>query len=113
MASVAPYQFASKAYTAQFPSQAAADKSWGAADVLRTSCLGYLRNFDKASWYDRPVVSVLNGKILSGGKSQKTLDAFGVENGSQILATDAQAKQVLHHIHNYKPPKHNYLAEFE
>jgi len=113
MAAAPAYQFASKAYSLQFPDQAISDKRWGAADTLRGQCLEYLRNFNKNSWYDRPIVTILNGQILKGGTAEKTVDAFGVENGSIIMATDEQADTVLRHIHNYTPPKKGYLAEFE
>jgi len=107
------YQFASKAYSNLFPSRAASDQRWGAAAELRGNCLDYLKAFDKQDWYNRPIVTILNGQKLTGGDKINTVDAFGAENGSQIMSTDAQAEAVLHHIHNYKPPKTNYLAEFE
>jgi hypothetical protein len=112
MTAAPAYQFASKAYTQLFPTRADSDKRWGAADVLKESAKKYLKAFNKQEWYDRPVVSILNGQVLKGGKAQKTIDAFGVENGSQILATDAQAEEILRHVHTYQPPKKNYLEEF-
>jgi hypothetical protein len=113
MAPVPAYQYASRAYSTLFPDQADADKRWGASDVLRASCLDYLKTFNERAWYDEPVVSILGGRKLEGGKRQKTLDAFGVENGSQVIATDEQADLILHHVRHYKAPKTDYLSEFE
>jgi len=113
MTAVPAYQFASKAYDTTFPAQADADKRWGAKGLLREGCLEYLKSFNPQSWYDAPITTLLNGELLVGGSLQKTVDAFGIENGSQVVATDAQADQVLQHIKQYKAPKKNYLAEFE
>lgn len=101
------YQFASKGYAAKFAGQPEVD-----ADALRAATIDFLKNFDAKSWYDDPIVTILQGKKLLGGPVQKTKDAFEKENGSQILATDAQAEEVRRHIHTYRPPKVDYRDEF-
>jgi len=101
------YQFASKGYASKFPGQPACD-----AEALRTHTIDYLKKFDARSWYDRPVVSIVNGEQMTGGKVQQTVDAFSVENGSQVLSTPEQADAVLRHIQTFRPPKTDYRAEF-
>lgn len=107
------YQFASKAYAKQFPAPETMEGRWAGVGPLREGALSYLKTFNAQAWYDEPLVSILRGEKLVGGKVQKTKDAFERENGTQVLATDEQADLILKHIHEYKPPKVDYTVEFE
>jgi len=100
------YNFASKGYHSLFAGQPTVE-----ADDLRAGAIKFVRGFDKKSWYENPVRTILAGKSLVGGKQQKTVDAFGRENGAQVVATEGQAEEVLRHIRTYRPPKVDYRAE--
>lgn len=58
-----------------------------------------------AEWHGSPVVSVLNGEALSDGDRVDTVDAFGIVNGSQILATDAELERLLTHAATFQPAR--------
>lgn len=107
MASSTPaYNFASKGYQTKFGPQPSVDP-----EGLRTAAIEFVKGFDKRSWYDSPVRTIVQGKHYIGGKECKTKDAFERENGSQVIATDEQAKMVLDHVKSYRPPKVDYRAE--
>mmetsp|Transcript_77245 Transcript_77245/g.218445 ORF Transcript_77245/g.218445 Transcript_77245/m.218445 type:complete len:363 (+) Transcript_77245:57-1145(+) len=56
---------------------------------LREKTATYIKAFDKQSWFSVPVVSYLHGELLEGGQTNmvSTVDAFGRENGKQVLAS--------------------------
>ncbi|KAG7356989.1 hypothetical protein IV203_001677 [Nitzschia inconspicua] len=90
------FHFASSEYTRCFQGIPTPD-----APKLRTSTIEYLETFDKESWYKDPIVSLLNGKGLRGGKMVDTVNALGDVNGRQEYATPEQIQLLKNHITNF------------
>lgn len=95
-----PYHFASSAFDGCLERDGIPDPVDTAS--LRKSAIEYLDAFDPQSWYNDPVVTLLNGEVLDGGREVKTLDAFQRENGKAIEATPEQVEAVIEHIENLK-----------
>ena len=91
------YNFASSAYNGCFAGQPVPD-----GDKLRADTLAYLGAFDPQLWYDDPVTTVLDGKILGGGSVIETVDAFNAVNGRQVLCTAEELQAVRTHIHTWQ-----------
>ena len=64
------------------------------------------RKFDKQSWYDAPVCSILNGKRLVAPPSNLwiTKKSLSQANGHQYFATPVQMQDLLHHVQTYTSP---------
>lgn len=85
---------------------------------LRVDTIDFLDNHKPASWASDPsmtpgegaVVTQLNGKILSGGSLEDTVDAFERKNGKVVQATSEQVDEVIAHMASYTPKK-DYRAE--
>ena len=88
------FHYASPAYLSAFTPAVSADPS-----AIRSSALQALASADKikASWKEEPVTSLLAGAALTGGATAETRDAFGLGNGSQLLATPSQVQALLEH----------------
>ncbi|KNC86609.1 hypothetical protein SARC_01238 [Sphaeroforma arctica JP610] len=97
------YNFASRQYVACFGDLPPVD-----TDKLRKDALKYLDSFDPKLWYDKPIVTHLQGHSLASGdkdaKSITTTDAFQKENGLQILSSPKVVDRVIQHIQTYQAP---------
>ena len=73
---------------------------------LRNDAIEYLETFDKQSWYDAPVCSILNGKRLVAPPSNLwiTKNSLSQANGHQYFATPVQMQDLLHHVQTYTSP---------
>ena len=75
---------------------------------LREKTIEYIKKFEKKSWSEIPVVSYLHGELLEKDNSGKdsnvisTVDAFGRQNGKQILASPAGVDKVINFMQNVK-----------
>jgi len=76
-------------------------------EKLRKDTVDYIRKFDSKVWFDDPVRTVLNGKPVTHAddKVVGTPNAFGVENGKQVLSPPAVVDRVIDHLTTYKVPK--------
>jgi len=72
---------------------------------LRSRTLNYIDGFDKQVWFDQPIVSVLDGEKLYGGKTIDTTDAFGNVNGKIIHANKEEVEKLIAHINKISPGK--------
>lgn len=97
------FHFASSDYAASFQGVPVPD-----IPKIRQSAVEYLDQFDPQSWYDDPIVSLLNGKELRGGATVDTVDALGRVNGRQDYATKEQIEALKQHIQTYQPPQQDY-----
>ncbi|KAL3915797.1 MAG: hypothetical protein SGILL_005477 [Bacillariaceae sp.] len=91
------FHFASSEYAACFQSLPVPD-----VPKLRSSAIAYLDGFDKQSWYNDPIASLLQGKELRGGTMVETVNALGDVNGKQEYSTPEQVKALKDHIAMYK-----------
>ena len=105
------YNFASAQYNAAFDRAGVPEAGADFCDKLRSDTIAYLDRFDPTAWSSDPVATLLNGKTLTGGTLEKTVDAFGNENGAVVQATGEQVDAVLDHLRTYTPPKLDYRAE--
>ena len=73
---------------------------------LRNDAIKYIDTFDKQSWYDDPVCSILNGKRLVAPPSNLwiTKNSLSQANGHQYFATPVQMQDLLHHVQTYTSP---------
>jgi len=71
--------------------------------ALRESALFHLKTFEPKTWFDKPVVSILDGKRLLKGKRVETVDAFGRVNGAQLLATEEELEAIIKHTVEFEP----------
>ena len=71
---------------------------------LREKTVEYIKKFEKKSWSEIPIVSYLHGELLESDKNEviPTVDAFGRENGRQILASKAGVDKVIDFMQNAK-----------
>ena len=72
---------------------------------LREKTIEFLKKFDQKSWSNIPVVSYLHGELLERNETNEvipTVDAFGRENGKQILASKAGVDKLIHFMQNAK-----------
>ena len=71
---------------------------------LREKTVEYIKKFEKKSWSEIPIVSYLHGELLESDKTEviPTVDAFGRENGRQILASKAGVDKVIDFMQNAK-----------
>mmetsp|Transcript_19983 Transcript_19983/g.49720 ORF Transcript_19983/g.49720 Transcript_19983/m.49720 type:complete len:727 (+) Transcript_19983:44-2224(+) len=69
---------------------------------LKASSIEFLDAFDKTSWYEDPISSLLNGKELRGGHSIETVNALGETNGRQEYATKDQIQALKDHISTFQ-----------
>ena len=74
-------------------------------EALRAQAVEALQIRNEQEWYQSPVVSMLNGHALDGGLVTSTTDAFGRENGSQLLATDAEVDLLASHAASFRPER--------
>ena len=72
---------------------------------MRSRTLNYIDGFDKQVWFDQPIVSVLDGEKLYGGKTIDTTDAFGNVNGKIIHANKEEVEKLIAHINKISPGK--------
>ncbi|KAL3761781.1 hypothetical protein ACHAWU_001297 [Discostella pseudostelligera] len=95
------YNFASTQYASCFTDIPTAD-----AEKLRKDAVSYLDSFDKQSWYNDPVCSILNGEKLPTTPSNLwiTKNSFSQPNGHQYYASPTQVASLLHHIQSYTSP---------
>mmetsp|Transcript_19983 Transcript_19983/g.52332 ORF Transcript_19983/g.52332 Transcript_19983/m.52332 type:complete len:740 (-) Transcript_19983:434-2653(-) len=94
------YNFASTEYKKAFGGLPIAD-----GVKLRQDTIAYLDSFDAQTWYSDPVTTVVNGSKLSGGASESTIDAFNYENGTIVMATDAEVDAIIAHMKAFKPQR--------
>eukprot|EP00930_Biecheleria_cincta_P027468 TRINITY_DN19297_c0_g3_i1.p1 TRINITY_DN19297_c0_g3~~TRINITY_DN19297_c0_g3_i1.p1 ORF type:complete len:745 (-),score=116.88 TRINITY_DN19297_c0_g3_i1:91-2283(-) len=87
------YTFASPAYAASFGDKPPVD-----VKALRRDSVEYIEKFDAKVWFDDPVCTIIKGKVLTEGEHGTTVDAFGAENGRQILASPGVVDTVLQHV---------------
>jgi len=75
-------------------------------DKLRKDAVAYLDSFDRKSWYDDPVCSILNGEKLVAPPSNLwiTKNSLSQANGNQYYATPDQIQSLLKHIQTYHSP---------
>jgi len=92
------YNFASSQYASCFEDIPTPD-----VVKLRKDAVEYLDSFDKQSWYDDPVCSILNGEKLLAPPSNLwiTKNSLSQPNGNQYHATPAQISSLLTHIQTY------------
>ena len=57
-----------------------------------------LENFDISAWTSDPVASVINGKVVAGGVTVATVDAFGAENGAMVHSDRAGLEALKNHL---------------
>ena len=71
---------------------------------LREKTVEYIKKFEKKSWSDIPIVSYLHGELLEKEQQEiiPTIDAFGRENGKQVLATKSGVDKIIHFMQNAK-----------
>ena len=72
---------------------------------LREKTVEYIKKFEKKSWSEIPIVSYLHGELLENNPKNEiiaTVDAFGKENGKQILASKAGVDKVINFMQNAK-----------
>jgi hypothetical protein len=62
----------------------------------RKGAVDYIAKFDKQSWYNDPIRTVLAGEVLSDGADTTvdTKDSFGNSVGSQVLSGPAVVDKV-------------------
>lgn len=72
-------------------------------DKLRAETVKIIRAFDRRSWYDDPIRTLLNGEPVAaqGDATAATVDAFGKENGSQVLAAPSVVDKVIAHARGF------------
>jgi len=99
-----PYNFASSSYLECFGDLPVAD-----GVKLRADTIKYLDSFDPKTWYSDPVTTIVDGKVLTGGKMATTIDSFNVENGSIRYASDAEVDAIIAHMKSFTP-KRDYRA---
>lgn len=87
------YTFASPAYAGTFGDKPPVD-----VKALRSDTVNYLEKFDAQVWFDDPVCTLVKGRALTEGVHTTTTDAFGAENGRQILASPSVVDRVLQHV---------------
>eukprot|EP00300_Choanocystis_sp_HF-7_P003533 c126_g1_i1.p1 GENE.c126_g1_i1~~c126_g1_i1.p1 ORF type:complete len:722 (+),score=141.26 c126_g1_i1:32-2167(+) len=75
------------------------------AQKIRAQAVEAAAAFQSQTWYDDPICSVVLGRPLAGGEVIPTFDAFGRENGRQIVSTEEQIDGIISHILNYRPPQ--------
>eukprot|EP00968_Pinguiococcus_pyrenoidosus_P013312 scaffold1213_cov256-Pinguiococcus_pyrenoidosus.AAC.5 len=69
------------------------------SEKLRQDALSYMEvEAQSRRWFDDPVCTLLNGVGLCDGQTVATRDGFGVENGSQLLATPEEVDAVVAHL---------------
>jgi hypothetical protein len=105
------YNFASSQYDSCFAREGIPAADAATLQVLRANTVTYLQDFDAESWYEDPMVTVLEGGVLSGGTGDTTVDAFGKENGRAINATTEEVDAVIAHMASYKAQKVDNRAE--
>ncbi|KAL9182185.1 hypothetical protein ACHAXT_012837 [Thalassiosira profunda] len=95
------FNFASSQYASCFDDIPTPD-----VPKLRKDAVEYLDSFDKQSWYDDPVCSILNGEKLVAPPSNLwiTKNSLSQANGNQYYATPDQVQSLLKHIQAYKSP---------
>ena len=57
-----------------------------------------LENFDVSAWTSDPVATVINGKVVAGGSTVTTVDAFGAENGAMVHSDRAGLEALKNHL---------------
>jgi len=72
---------------------------------LRQAALAYMKGFDPKRWHDDPVVTLLAGETLAGGKRSQTVDCFGTVNGAIVQSTPAEVDKVLKTLKAFTPPR--------
>jgi hypothetical protein len=93
------YNFASESYAKAFGNLPAFDSK-----SLRAESVLYMKRSEGSRvWYLDPIQTVLNGKVMKGGKHVLTYNAFNEENGLMIHSTNEIIDQVISHMQNYKP----------
>mmetsp|Transcript_74875 Transcript_74875/g.216450 ORF Transcript_74875/g.216450 Transcript_74875/m.216450 type:complete len:710 (-) Transcript_74875:383-2512(-) len=73
-------------------------------DALRAETVKRIEAFDPRSWYDAPVETLLLGEALraEGDRVATTTDAFGKENGRQVLAAASSVDRVIEHARSFR-----------
>eukprot|EP00440_Ansanella_granifera_P056788 gb/GFBE01061552.1/.p1 GENE.gb/GFBE01061552.1/~~gb/GFBE01061552.1/.p1 ORF type:complete len:740 (+),score=157.98 gb/GFBE01061552.1/:1-2220(+) len=89
------YTFASPTYVASFGDKPPVD-----VKTLRNRTVRYIENFDAKVWFEDPICTLVRGEALTEGEQCVTVDAFGTENGHQVLATPGVVDAVLQHVRN-------------
>jgi hypothetical protein len=69
----------------------------GATDVegLRERTLKYLMETDTQNWVSQPICTVIQGMPIPDGSLVTTKDAFGKDNGSQLLTTPQTTERLI------------------
>eukprot|EP00940_MAST-03C_sp_MAST-3C-sp2_P000267 g267.t1 len=93
------YNFASAQFDSCFGNLPSVD-----ANALREEAVAALKahEADPSLWFEDPVVTILKGDTLNDGRAEKTVDAFGNENGSIVMATDEEVAQIVEHLKSFK-----------
>ena len=99
------YNFASTQYDAAFNRDGVPEAGAEFCNKLRADTIAYLDQFDPKTWTNDPVTTLLRGEALTGGVLERTVDAFGCENGTVVQATPEQVDAVLEHLRSYAPPQ--------
>jgi len=73
-------------------------------DALRAEAVGLIKAFDPRSWYDEPLRTLINGEPVTSqdDSTARTVDAFGKENGAQVLAAPSVVDKVIAHARGFK-----------
>ena len=90
------YNFASSAYHSNFGDLPNAD-----GVQLRKDTAQYIRTFDRSTWHDSPMRSLLHGApILSSENALMvdTVDAFLRVNGKQLLSPESDVDAIISHV---------------
>eukprot|EP00967_Tisochrysis_lutea_P027062 scaffold31318_cov28-Tisochrysis_lutea.AAC.1 len=82
------FHFASPSYARCLLPRVAVERA-----PLVAAALSELNRRSPKAWANDPVASLLRGHRLDGGRSVPTLDAFGQENGVQLLANDEEMQE--------------------
>ena len=92
------YHFASTSYNSCFGDLPVIDGS-----ILRTASIKRLAEHEAnpSVWYDDPIKTVVNGKVLGSGPTSTTSDAFEKENGLIHLATQEELDSVKTHLSQF------------
>jgi len=97
------FHFASPSYARCLLPRVAVERA-----PLVAAALSELNRRSPKAWANDPVASLLRGHRLDGGRSVPTLDAFGQENGVQLLANDEEMQAMIDHAQHYVGPRDDF-----
>jgi hypothetical protein len=93
------YNFATAGYHSFFKASPGID-----SDALRKEAVRIIKSFSPRSWHDEPVRTLMNGEPVTSQDDVmgQTVDAFGNENGKQVLASASVVDKVIAHARGFK-----------